>query len=314
MMMKIAAPREPRTVVMSGASGLLGGAIVELLQATAQPGDRVVRLVRREPKGEDELRWDPDAGSIDRAALATLKPHAFVHLSGENVGDGRWTDARKRVLVESRTKSTRLLAETIAALNPKPACFVSASAIGIYGTDQNDPITESAPSGDGFLAKLCVDWEASTEPARAAGIRTVLMRIGVVLSTRGGALTKMLPVFKLGGGGPIGGGKQIMSFISLGDAARGFVLALDDASLSGPVNLVAPEPVDNKTFTRTLGHVLHRPAIVPVPAFAISVAFGQMGKETVLASQNVVPKKLLDAGFAFEHPTLESTLRAELAS
>lgn len=287
---------------------------MELLQATARPGDRVVRLVRRATSNADELRWDPDAGTLDQDALAALKPSAFVHLSGENVGEGRWTDERKRALIDSRLKSTRLLAKAIAGLELKPSCFVSASAIGIYGTQRNEPATEEAPPGDGFLAKLCVDWEAATEAARAAGIRTVLMRIGVVLSTRGGALTKMLPVFKLGGGGPIGGGKQFMSFISLGDAARAFLLALDDASLSGPVNLVAPEAVDNKTFARTLGHVLHRPAVVPVPAFAISAAFGQMGKETVLASQNVVPKKLLDAGFAFEHPTLESTLRAELAS
>lgn len=298
-----------RTVVLSGASGVVGTALEELFVAK---GDKVVRLVRRSPKSENEARWDPEAGEIDRAAIAGAD--AFVHLSGENVGEGRWSPERKQSLIDSRVVTTSLLARTIAAMNPKPASFVCASAIGYYGFERDEPADESAPLGQGFLAELCEKWESAAEPARQAGVRTVSVRLGVVITKRGGALTKMLPVFKLGGGGPIGGGRQMMSWISLADTVRGFEFIVSTDTLSGPVNLVAPKPVDNRTFAKTLGAVLGRPAIVPVPRLAITAVFGEMGKETVLASQNVVPKKLLAAGFAFEHPTLEEALRSDLQS
>ncbi|NUP13949.1 MAG: TIGR01777 family protein [Polyangiaceae bacterium] len=296
-----------RTFVLSGASGLVGSALAELLEAS---GHKVLRLVRRDARTATEVRWDPGHGEIEAEKLHGA--FSFIHLSGENVGEGRWTDERKRAFLESRTKTTDLVARTIASMDPKPASFVSASAVGYYGFDRNELADESAKRGGGFLAELCDAWEAASAPAKDAGVRTVNVRLGVVLSKDSGALAKMLPIFRMGGGGSVGGGRQIMSWISLGDAVRGFHFAAEREDLSGPVNLVAPNPVDNRTFAKTLGAVLHRPAIVPVPAFALELAFGQMARETVLASQNVTPKKLLDAGFEFEHPHLEDALRSEL--
>lgn len=298
---------EQGTFVLSGASGLVGTALVELLEAH---GHRVVRLVRRAPRTGSEVQWDPDRGELDPMQVAGAAH--FINLSGASIAEGRWTDERKRVLLESRTKTTSLLATTIAKLDPLPASWVSASAIGFYGPRRGEPADESAGRGKGFLADLCVAWEAAAEPARAAGIRTVNARLGVVLSKESGALARLLPIFRIGGGGPVGGGRQIMSWISLGDAVRGLEICATNAALSGPVNLVAPNPVDNRTFSKTLGDIIRRPAIVPVPGFAIELMFGQMGRETVLASQHVVPKKLVAAGFEFEHPTLEDALRSEL--
>ena len=299
--------KERARFVLSGASGLVGTALAALLEAT---GHDVVRLVRRAPRGAGEAQWDPEADVLEPTALAGAD--AIIHLSGENVGDGRWTSERKRSILQSRTRTTSLLARTIAGLDPKPSAFVSASAVGYYGFDRDAAIDERAPRGAGFLAEVCEAWEAATAPAKSAGVRTVLARLGVVLSKDSGALAKMLPVFKMGGGGPLGSGKQMMSWVSLGDAVRALVFCAETPALDGPVNVTSPSPVDNRTFVKTLGAVLHRPAVVPVPAFALELMFGQMGRETVLASQNVVPRKLLDAGFDFEHPTLEDALRSEL--
>ena len=294
--------------VLSGASGLLGSALDSLLSAK---GHEVHRLVRRSPKTKSEIEWDPEKGTIDRARLEGTD--VFVHLSGENVGEGRWTEARKKVLVSSRTHTTGLLARTIAELEKKPRRFLSASAIGYYGDQRTGALTETAGRGDGFLADVCDQWERATAPAEKAGVETVHMRIGVVLSREGGALAKLLPVFKLGAGGPVGSGRQVMSWISLADAVRAFHFVALAKEMSGAVNVVSPNPVENGTLAKTLGRVLGRPAFVRVPELAIEVMFGQMGRETVLASQRVVPERLLAAGFAFEHPELEDALRAALS-
>jgi len=296
------------SIVISGASGLVGTALVSLLSAK---GHHVRRLVRRTTTSDSEIEWDPQKGSIDKARLEGTD--VFIHLSGENVGEGRWTDARKEVLISSRTETTKLIAETIAGLTKKPRRFVCASAIGYYGAQRAGALVETSSKGDGFLADLCEKWERASAPAESAGIETAHMRIGVVLAREGGALAKLLPVFKLGGGGPIGSGKQIMSFISLADAVRAFHFVTVAKEMSGPINIVAPHPVDNATLAKTLGRVLHRPAFVPVPAFAIELLFGQMGRETVLASQRVLPERLTGAGFAFDHPQIEDALRAALS-
>jgi uncharacterized protein (TIGR01777 family) len=298
-----------KTIVVSGASGMLGRALGAFLSTG---GHRVLRLVRGAAKSEDEIAWDPAAGTIDAAKLEGV--YGVVHLSGENVGEGRWTSAKKRAIEESRTKSTALLARTIAGLARKPEVFVSASAIGLYGNRGDEPLDESSARGTGFLADVCDAWEAATAPAKAAGIRTVLARLGVVLSAKGGALAKLLPVFKLGAGGPVGGGRQVMSWIALDDVVYAMLHVLATPSLEGPVNFVAPEPATNAEFGSTLGRVLHRPSFMPTPAFAIELAFGEMGRETVLASQRVEPKRLLGSGFAFEFPSLEGALRAELGA
>ena len=298
----------PLLFVLSGASGLLGSALASLLTAK---GHRVVRLVRRSPKSESEIEWDPEQGSIDKTRLEGAD--VFIHLSGENVGEGRWTEARKKLLISSRTDTTGLLARTIAAMEKKPRRFISASAIGYYGDQRSGALTESARRGEGFLAEVCEAWERATEPAEKAGVETVHMRIGVVLARDGGALAKLLPVFKLGAGGPVGSGRQVMSWVSLADAVRAFHFVSVAKEMSGPVNVVSPNPVENGTLAKTLGRVLNRPAFLRVPELAIDVMFGQMGRETVLASQRVVPERLIAAGFAFEHPELEDALRAALS-
>ncbi|MFO0552084.1 MAG: TIGR01777 family oxidoreductase [Polyangiaceae bacterium] len=300
-------PSPSLTILIAGASGLVGRALVAHL---TEGGHRVVRLVRRDPTQPNELRWDPSRGEIDRAGLEGAD--AIVNLAGENVGDGRWSKARRAAILESRIASTGLLARAAAELTRRPRVFVSASGVGIYGLERDQPADETAPVGGGFLAEVCAAWEAAAEPARSAKIRTVAMRLGVVLSKEGGALAKMLPAFKLGAGGPIGGGRQWLSWISMRDAVRAFARAIDDPRLAGPVNVVAPEPVMQRDFAMTLGRVLKKPVGLPVPRLAITAMFGEMGRETVLASQRAMPKKLLDVGFRFDHPSLLTALEAEL--
>lgn len=303
-----------RTLLLTGASGLIGGALTRALR---DGGVRVLSLVRRPSSAEDDLVWDPmatsleDSGLLKHDALAVGAVDAIIHLAGEPVGAGRWSDAIKTSIVESRVRSTSRLAEFAASRGV--ATFVSASGVGFYGLDANEPTTESGPKGGGFLADVVARWEASQEAARAAGVRCVAMRLGVVLDPAGGALAKMLPVFKLGGGGPIGSGDQWMSHLSLRDAVRAFTFAVDTPALEGPVNTANPSPVTNAEFTRALGKKLGRPAFVRVPAFAIGLAFGEMGRETVLASQRALPAKLEAAGFRFEHPTVADVLDAALA-
>jgi uncharacterized protein (TIGR01777 family) len=292
-------------VAVTGASGLIGSTLVPFLTAG---GHEVVRLVRRSPRGEDEIAWDPAADEIDGAALEGVE--AVVHLSGENLASGRWTDARKRRLRDSRVGTTRLLARALAKLDHRPRVLVSASAVGYYGSQGDRWLTEESPAGDDFLARLTADWEAAAAPAAEAGIRVVHPRSGVVLSPKGGALSKMLLPFKAGLGGVVGPGTQFMSWVALDDALAAVQHALVNEGLEGPFNLTSPEPATNREFTRTLGKVLGRPTLAPVPAFALRLALGEdMADCTLLASQRAKPEKLLATGYAFRFPTLESALR-----
>jgi hypothetical protein len=290
---------------VTGASGLLGSAVRRRLEAA---GHRVSRLVRR-TAGPGEISWDPAAGSLNPAALEGID--AVVHLSGENVG-ARWTTARKARIRSSRVASTRLLSETLAGLQRPPQVMVSASAVGIYGNRGDEVLTEESPLGDpdrDFLVAVTREWEKAAEPARVEGIRVVHSRFGVVLSPAGGALKKMLLPFRLGLGARLGSGKQWMSWISIDDAVQAVHQALIDDGLQGPVNVTSPEPVTNRDFTRTLARVLSRPALFAVPESALRLALGEMARATILSSARVVPARLLQAGYRFGQPDLESALR-----
>lgn len=292
------------TIVITGASGLVG---TQLTKAFEADGNRVLRAVRREAKSDQELSWDPVKGTIDRDKLEGVD--AVVHLAGAGIADRRWTESYKKTILDSRVDGTTLIAETIASLENKPRVFACASAIGFYGDRGDDELDESAKSGDGYLPEVCLQWERACQAAEQAGIRTVNMRIGVVLSTDGGALQKMLTPFKLGGGGILGSGKQYFSWIELDDIVRSMQFVVANDSLSGPVNLVAPTPVTNHEFTKTLGRVLSRPTILPMPAFAARLVFGEMADALLLASTRVVPAALTNAGFTFENGELEPALR-----
>jgi hypothetical protein len=295
----------PQTIVVTGASGLIGKRLVASLEGA---GRRVLRAVRRDVRDPArEFLWDPAQGRIDRDKLVGVD--AVVHLAGANVAGKRWTPAYKKLLIESRVQGTQLISEAIAALEPKPRVLTCASAIGFYGDRGDELVDESSPSGDGFLPDLCLQWERACQPARDAGIRVANMRIGVVLTPDGGALAKMLTPFKLGAGGVIGSGRQYMSWIALGDLVRAIGQVLDDDQLSGPVNLVAPSPATNREFTKTLGKVLFRPTLFPMPAFAARLAFGEMADELLLSSTRVAPTALKRSSFRFDHAELESALR-----
>jgi len=291
-------------VAITGASGLLGSALVPFLR---NGGHEVVRLVRRPATAGDEVRWDPAAGTIDAAALEGV--HAAVNLSGENLAGGRWTEARKARLRASRLGPTRLLAETLARLKSKPTVLVSVSAIGYYGDRGDAWLTEADPPGGDFLGRLTADWEKAADPAAAAGIRVVHPRLGVVLSPAGGALGKMLLPFKAGLGGVLGPGTQYMSWIAIDDVLGAIHHLLDRDDLAGPVNVAAPEPVTNAAFTKALGRVLARPTVARVPAFALRLAFGEMAEATVLSSMRVRSDKLLASGCRLRFPALEGALR-----
>jgi uncharacterized protein (TIGR01777 family) len=291
-------------VVVTGASGLVGSALVPFL---GKHGHDVLRLVRRPPRSADEVRWDPAAGRVDAAALAGIE--AAVNLSGENLAEGRWTEERKHRLRVSRLGPTRVLAETLAGLRPKPKVLVSVSAIGYYGDRGDAWLTEAEPPGDDFLARLTADWEKAAEPAAAAGIRVVHPRLAMVLSPGGGALGKMLLPFKAGVGGVLGPGTQYMSWVVIEDVLEAFRHLLEREDLAGPVNVSAPEPVTNRTFTKTLGRVLGRPTVTRVPAFALRLAYGEMAEATILSSMRVRPERLLASGYRFRSPTLEEALR-----
>jgi hypothetical protein len=268
-------------------------------------------LVRRPPARErGEIQWDPNAGRLDPESLAGVD--AFVHLSGENVAVLRWTNAAKNRIRDSRVNSTHLLADAISRMRPLPRVLVVASAVGCYGNRGDELLTEDSPPGSGFLAGVCREWEAAAEPARAAGVRVVNVRIGIVLSSAGGALAKMLTPFRLGLGGVIGSGRQWMSWIALSDLVRAFEFTLNSSGLEGPVNAVSPQPVTNREFTKTLGAAVHRPTVMPIPASMLHLALGEMADETLLASTRVIPERLTAAGFAFEYPRLEDALRREM--
>lgn len=290
-------------VAVTGSSGLVGSTLVPMLTTG---GHQVTRLVRRSA-GEGEVQWDASAASFDAAKLDGVD--AVVHLAGENIAAGRWSTEVKRRIRDSRVHGTRILCEGLAGMATPPRVLICASAIGFYGDRGDEFLDEASSAGEGFLAEVARDWEAATQPAAEAGIRVVSLRLGVVLSPRGGALEKMLTPFKLGGGGRVGSGRQYWSWISVDDAAGAFLHALMTQSLSGPVNAVAPHPVTNQEFTKTLGKVLGRPTLVPMPAFAARLALGEMADELLLASTRVTPGRLLDSGYTFRHSTLEDALR-----
>jgi uncharacterized protein (TIGR01777 family) len=295
------------TILVSGASGFIGSLLASTLRAD---GHRVVSLTRR--GGADSVNWDAEKGVIDAAALARVAPDAVIHLAGEPIAQ-RWTSDRMRRIRDSRVNGTRALATAIASLQKKPNVLLSGSAIGWYGAHRGDELLdEGSSAGKDWLAEVAGEWERATAPAADAGIRVAVSRTGIVLGRAGGALERMLPPFQLGAGGRIGSGTQWMSWISLEDAVRGLRFIADTPSVSGPVNLVAPNPARNEELAQTLGAVLHRPALVPVPEFALKLAFGRMAEDTILASQCVVPKKIAGAGFEFRHPRLEEALRFEL--
>ena len=291
----------PAKVLVSGASGLIGSALLPALQLS---GYEVTRLVRGAASGKSDIAWDP---SRPLAPESVSGFDAVVHLAGESIV-GRWTDAKKQRVRESRVQGTRNLAEALAAAQQRPQVFISASAIGYYGDRSEETLHEESSSGRGFLPEVCREWEAAAEPATKAGIRTAQMRFGVVLSASGGALRKMLPPFRMGVGGNIGSGRQWMSWIDIDDVVGTIQHAMKTDTLHGPVNVVGPNPVRNAEFTKTLASVLSRPAIFPMPAFAARLVFGQMADELLLASQRIEPAKLLSTRYVFRNPELRSAL------
>ena len=295
-------------VVVSGSTGLIGSALVASLVGD---GHSVVRLVRRAPDRADEARWDPQGGTIDVSAL--LGADAVVHLAGVGVGDHRWTEAHKQAIRESRVSGTTLIAETIAGLDRPPRVLISASAIGFYGETGDRVVTEADPSGSGFLAGVVRDWEQSAEPARAAGIRVVHPRTGLVVAGRGGAWGRMFPLFRFGLGGRIGSGKQYWSFISLRDEIAALRLLIDSADLSGPVNLTAPTAATNAEVTEAMGRLMRRPTFFAVPEFAIKTVLGEFSSE-VLTSARVAPAVLESTGFTWQDPTIDDAIAAALAA
>jgi len=296
--------------VLSGSSGMLGGALRRVL---AERTVQVIQLVRKAPAGKAQLLWNPASIPAIDDPEALEGCGAAVHLSGASVAGQRWTAKYKREMKASRVDSTRALATLLASLRRPPRTLLVASAVGIYGDRGDELLNETSAPGSGFLADLCRQWEAAAQPAVDAGIRVVHMRLGVVLGPNGGALGQMLPLFRLGLGGRLGSGRQWMSWISLADAVAAMLFALETPELAGAVNLTAPHPVTNAEFTRALAGELQRPAFLPAPAFALRLAFGQMADETLLASERAVPEKLLAAGFRYAHPTVGEALRAALS-
>ncbi len=290
-------------IAVTGSGGLVGSALVPFL---ITGGYRVRRLVRKSPSGKD-VPWDPANGVRDLSRLEGVD--AVVHLAGENIAAGRWTPHRKEEIRRSRVEGTRRLCQSLARLSRPPKVLVSASAVGFYGNRGDEILTEDSASGKDFLAEVCREWEAATEPASRGGIRVVHLRFGMVLSSAGGALKKMLPAFRLGLGGRFGTGAQYVSWISIDDAIGAIHHAISNESVAGAVNAVAPAPVTNAEFTRVLARGLSRPALFPMPAFAARLAFGQMADALLLAGQRVTPTRLEASGYRFRHPDLESALR-----
>ena len=290
-------------VLISGATGMIGSALIPELQAA---GHRVTRLTRS-PEGDEDVRWEPATGEVDAPRLEGYD--AAVHLAGESIAEGRWTAQKKRRIMESRRQGTRLLAETIADLSEPPEVMVSASAVGYYGDRGDEVLREDSGPGSDFLAEVCLVWEAAADPARRAGIRVVHPRFGIVLSPKGGALGRTLPIFKLGGGGRIGSGHQWWSWVALDDVVGAIVHALEGDSVEGPANVGSPNPLTNAQYTRVLGKVLNRPTVFPLPAPAARLALGEVADALLLASQRMEPARLNETGYEFRYPELEVTLR-----
>jgi uncharacterized protein len=290
-------------VLVSGSTGLIGSALVSALE---ESGHRVRRLTRSGGSSEDVVRWDPSAGEIDAGRIEGVD--AVVHLAGENIV-GRWTDAKKARIRDSRVRGTRLLSDTLARLPTPPAVMISASASGYYGDRGNELLSEESAPGDNFLAGVGQEWEAAADPAREAGVRVVHPRIGIVLSTEGGALGTTLPIFKLGVGGKIGSGRQYWSWIAIDDVVGAILHALTEDSLEGPVNVTVPDPPTNAEYTRVLGRVLGRPTLFPLPAPVARIMLGQLADELLLASQRIEPARLKETGYSYRYPELEGALR-----
>ncbi|MDH6227301.1 uncharacterized protein (TIGR01777 family) [Streptomyces sp. MJP52] len=299
-------PAGPWTVVMAGASGLIGGALARSLEAD---GHRVVRLVRREPRGPGEVRWAPASGRLDPAVLDGCD--AVVNLAGAGVGDRRWTEAYKREIRDSRVLGTTALAGAVAAAGRPPEVFLNGSAIGYYGETGDRPVDESAPPGRGFLPELSVEWEAAAAPARDAGVRTVLARTGLVVARQGGAWGRLFPLFRAGLGGRLGDGRQYWSFVALRDEVAALRHLLFSPGLEGPFNVTAPSPATNREVTAAMARVLRRPAVFAVPAPVLRAVLGGMSQD-VLGSARVLPARLLESGFAFSCPDVESAVRSAL--
>src|SRR5580698_5873522 len=298
-------------ILISGASGLIG---TSLIRASGANQISLTRLVRKSrPESQQEICWSPQSSPAMADAAQLEGFDAVIHLSGANIGAHRWTAAYKREIVESRVQSTHALAQLLAGLKNPPRAFLCASATGIYGNRGDEILTESSAPGSGFLAETCVQWEAAAQPAKDAGIRVVHLRFGAGLSLEGGALAKLLPIFRMGLGGKLGSGKQWMSWMSLPDMVSAIFHIIQEAQLSGPVNMVSPILVTNAEFTRTLANVLHRPANFTVPAFALRIVVGEMADEAVLASTRVLPARLAETGFHFQHARLALTLESLLA-
>jgi uncharacterized protein len=295
-------------IAISGASGFLGRFVAKRLAAAGHSVRPLVRAVVSDAPG-DAIRWDPDSGTLDPAALSGLD--AVVHLAGEPI-DRRWTQERKRRIRESRVRGTETIARAIAATRRPGMMLISGSAVGIYGDRGDEVLDERSGAGRDFLAGVAVEWERATDPARDMGARVVLLRTGLVLAAAGGALARMLPVFRLGAGGPLGSGRQWMSWIARDDFARAVLFLLGAPEATGPVNLVAPHPVRNAEFARILGEVLHRPAVLPVPSAALTLIYGEMARGTILASQRALPLRLGEWGFQFRFPLLPDALAFEL--
>lgn len=294
-------------VAVTGASGLIGSALVPHLRAR---GDEVLRLVRRPAVAPDEVSWDPKAGTVDLEALAGID--AVVHLAGAGVGDHRWTDEYKKTILDSRVDGTHTIVQAMTALDPKPRTLVAGSAIGWYGETGDRAVDEQAPAGSGFLADVVRAWEAAADPAAEAGIRVTHARTGLVVAKEGGAWARLFPIFKLGLGGKLGSGQQYWSWISLRDEVAALTYLLDNESISGPVNLTGPNPATNADVTRAMGEVLGRPTLFPVPAFALKAVLGEFSVE-VLGSARVVPEVLEASDFSWQDTTVESAIRAALA-
>jgi uncharacterized protein len=295
----------PMHIAITGSTGLIGNALVAFLTTG---GHRVTRITRSAPTGPDELRWDIERGEIDVEGLRGVD--AVVHLAGEGIAERRWTDEQKRRILESRTHGTRLIAETLASMDDGPKVLVSASAIGLYGDRGDEVLTEDSGPGEGFLPDVVKAWEAAADPARAAGIRVVHPRIGIVQTPDGGALGKVLPIFKAGVGGKLGSGRQYWSWVSRDDVIGLIHHALTDPDLEGPVNAVAPNPVTNAEYTKILGDVLNRPTILPVPKFGPALILGkELAEDLLFTSARILPERAEKAGYTFRHTTLEACLR-----
>ena len=290
-------------IAVTGASGLIGSAFVKAANAR---GDEVLKLVRRKPKTADEIFWDPTTGQIDHLLLDGVD--AIVHLAGAGVGERRWSEKYKKEILDSRVNSTKLIVKAIARMHRPPKVLVSASAIGFYGDTAESSVDENAPAGTGFLAEVCLAWEAAAKPAKQYGVRVVHPRTGLVLSRKGGLLKKLYPLFFFGLGGKMGNGKQFWSCISLNDQVRALLHLIENEKISGGVNLVMPEAVTNKEFVKTLGKIMKRPTIFSVPAIALKIALGEFSSE-VLGSIKVAPSKLIVNDFQFDESNLTSALQ-----